>query len=76
MHSAEPRANATSSQAVPKGVPRHLTNEDPDFRRAEDMFLGIFDSDYEENCSDPDEPHPNVTAESFVRHFSNEGNAD
>ena len=46
----QPRAEqkATSSQAVPKGVPRHLTSEDADFRRAEDMLLGIFDSDYEE----------------------------
>ena len=69
---AEPKAKTTSSQAVPKGVHRHLTGEDSDCRRAEDWFLGFFESDHEENGSDPDEPHPNVIAESFVRNFNSE----
>ena len=39
----------------------------PYYTRAENMLLGTFDSDYEENGSDPDEPHPDMICESYVR---------
>ena len=51
---------------MPESVSRHLTNEDPEFRRREDMLLGIHDTDYEEYGSDPDEPHSNTIVNSYV----------
>ena len=41
-------------------------NQTPSFIRALNAFLGIFDSGYEENGSDPDEPHPNTLVNSYV----------
>ena len=64
----EAKAKANSSQAAPepKARPSHSEiSNDPVFHRAERRLAGIYTDTEEENGSDPDEPHPNVYANSW-----------
>ena len=64
-------SHATSSQAAPKAAAKAKSSNhgepvfDESFKRAENLLLGIFDTDDEVNDTDPEEPHPNTVARSY-----------